>query len=358
VRSLLAGLLLLGACSGTGKKPPQKPLNDPSRPAAEEIPPPRTVDRLGELAFKVLAEPCARATLDPPVPSAPSQGGAAAPAPAAGARPYDLLVYTAHPDDEAMYGGGTMSRLIKAGRRVALNVMSHGEGGRLLEPGPGGTQVERRDLPKDKVVEVRDGELKRAASLLPVEFRHLYAADANVDFGWTTSCEDTLRLWNAKVPGGVTEMLKRLIEDLRQRRPRIVITLDPRDDPQGSGHGHHKAVGVLVELAARAAADSTVPGGTPHTVEELLSFAPKDVIGEVSLATGSDRRLAMLREYRSQFRPVDLKGLAERFEEHYVLRWRPVGITAPAEGSILGSIAGPAPPPPAPPKAKGKRRKR
>jgi LmbE family N-acetylglucosaminyl deacetylase len=360
-RAVLLPLALVTALAqGCAGSPPQRPANDPTRPAAEEIPPPRTMDRLGELAFKVLAEPCSQATMDPPLPSLPSgRGAAAAGGGGTGAgSSYDVVVYTAHPDDEAMYSGGTLGRLVKAGRRVSLAVMSHGEGGRLLEPGPRGTFVERRDLPREKVVEVRDDEIRRATGRVPVEFRQLYPAAANVDFGWTTSCEEALRLWNAKVPGGVTEMLKKLIDDLRTRRPRIVITFDPRNDPEGSNHGHHKAVGVLVELAARAAGDSTVPGGKPHVVEEVLAFAPKDQPGDISLATGNEVRLAMLREYRSQMKPADLKTpLAERFEEHFVVRWRPAGISAPSEGSILAAIAGPAPsPPPARGKRRGKRR--
>lgn len=313
--------LLLGACG------------EVSRPAGST---PKT-DRLAELAQGVLARPCTRTTVDPPVPAAEPPAGAGTPA-------HDLRVYVAHPDDEAMYGGGTLARLVRAGRRVGVVVLSHGEGGRLLEPGPGGTLVERRDLPRQQVVAVRDEEARRAAGVVPVELGHLHGAGDNVDFAWTTSCEETLRRWNAGVPGGVAGMLGRLVADLRQRRPRVVITLDPRDDPQGSRHGHHKAAGVLVELAARAAADPSVPGGAPHVVEEVLTFAPKGVAGEVKLVTGNQVRLAMLREYRSQFRPADLEGLAERLEEHFVLRWRPAGVRVPAEaGSVLGSLAGPGP---------------
>jgi LmbE family N-acetylglucosaminyl deacetylase len=261
---------------------------------------------------------------------------------------FDVVVYTAHPDDEAMYAGGTMDRLVRAGHRVAFVAMSHGEGGRLLERGPDGNVVERRDYPRTHVVEVRDREIAEAARRIGVSFAQLYPGSADVDFDWTTSCEASLAHWQRALPDGTAGMLRRLITDIRARRPRVVITLDPRDDPQASHHGHHKAVGVLVEAAARLAADPRVhDGGAPHVVEELLTSAPRDLPSDETIAVPVDvrARLHMLDAYASQFVPDQLAvdPIAQRPSEQFVLRWRAVGAPAATERARLLELVAPTP---------------
>ena len=296
-------------------------------------PPPRSAgagDRLGELARAALDAACERAVADPPV---PALSGPSRPA------TNDVVVYTAHPDDEAMYAGGTMAALATAGRKVAIVVMSHGEGGRLLELGPDGKVIERRDVPAADVARLRDKEIANAAARIGVSVTQVYPAEANVDYGWTTSCGEALAHWDKTLPGGIRGTLEHLVVDLRTRRPRVVLTLDPRDDPQASHHGHHKAVGMLAELAARAAADPAVTvGGAPHVVEEVLSFAPQGTKADVAMEVGAEARLAMLAEYPSQFRELD--DVARRSVEHFILRWRARGVTPGRGGSVVADLAG------------------
>jgi LmbE family N-acetylglucosaminyl deacetylase len=272
------------------------------------------------------------------------------PAPAPG--PFDVVVYTAHPDDEAMYAGGTMDRLVRAGRRVAFVTMSHGEGGRLLERDGDGHMVERRDYPRAHVIEVRDREIAEAARRIAVPFAQLYPGTADVDFAWTTSCPDALAAWQRTLPGGLEGMLRRVVADLRARRPRVVITLDPRDDPQASQHGHHKAVGVVVDAAARLAADPRVrDGGAPLVIEELLTTAPHELpAGEtVAVAVDVRARVHILEAYPSQFSSEGLAvdPVAQRPEEQFVMRWRAAGAPAVHEGArLLDLVKGaPATPP-------------
>lgn len=304
---LLATPLLSSACAG---EPP--PRSAPS-PAASR-------DPVADAAAAIARDGCSAAL--PPVPSWD-------PAADAVARPFDVVVYTAHPDDEAMYAGGTMARLVAAGRRVAFVVQSHGEGGRLLERDASGAIVERRDYPREHVVAVRDAEIAEAARAIGVAHAHLNAASANLDYAWTTSCDETLRRWDASVPGGLTGILRRLVDDMRARRPRVVVTLDPRDDPQASHHGHHKAAGVLADAAARLA------GG----VEEVLSTAPRDAAADVTVDVDPGARLAMLAAYRSQFVADELATdpIAQRPVERFVLRWRAAGAPA-APGSRLAAL--------------------
>ena len=265
---------------------------------------------------------------------------------AADATAFDVVVYTAHPDDEAMYAGGTMDRLVHAGRRVAFVIMSHGEGGRLLERDPDGRVVERRDYPRAHVVELRDREVADAAQRIGVPFAQLYPGSANIDYAWTTSCHDALAHWQQTQPEGLAGMLRVLVADLRMRRPRVVITLDPRDDPQASHHGHHEAVGVLVATAARLAADPRVHDGRePHAIEELLTTAPRGLPPEQTVHVTVDvaARVHMLEAYASQFLPAELATdpVAQRPTEQFVLRWRATGAPPAAKGSRLLELVTP-----------------
>jgi LmbE family N-acetylglucosaminyl deacetylase len=263
-----------------------------------------------------------------------------------GASPFDLVLYTAHPDDEAMYAGGTMARLARGGSRVAFVTLSHGEGGRLLERGPDGGVEERRDYPRSHVVAVRDREVADAARRVGVAHAALYPPEANVDDEYTTSCSETMAHWNAKLPGGVAGALERLVEDIRTRRPRVIITLDPRDDPQASHHGHHKAAGVLTDAAARLAADPRVRSAhEPHVVEEVLSAAPKDAHADVSVHVDVPVRLSMLDAYSSQFVREKLAAdpIAQRPSDDFAVRWRAVNAPTAKQGTRLMELVERAP---------------
>ena len=259
---------------------------------------------------------------------------------------FDVVMYTAHPDDEAMYAGGTMDRLVRAGQRVAFVALSHGEGGRLLERALDGGVEERRDYPRSRVVAVRDREVAEAARRIGVAFAHLHPAEANVDDAWTTSCEETLSRWNKTLPGGVAGVLHRLVADVRARRPRVVIALDPRDDPQASHHGHHKAAGVLTDAAVRLASDPRVRGaGEPHVVEELLTTAPRGLQAGVTVPVRVPARISMLSAYGSQFVPEQLAtdAVAQRPNEEFVLRWRAVQAPPAKDGARLLELVRSAP---------------
>lgn len=331
-RAALAFVLV--ACSAP---PPLKAAAPVERPVSD------AADPLEAVARGLVENGCERAASAAGLgdtPRVPTLRGAA------GAKsPYDVVVYTAHPDDEAMYAGGTMDRLVRAGHRVAFVMMSHGEGGRLLERNREGGVEERRDYPRSHVVEVRDEEVAEAARRVGVEHAHLHPAEANADDAWTTSCSETMSRWNASLPGGVAGVLSRLVADIRTRRPKVIITLDPRDDPQSSHHGHHKAVGVLADAAARLAGDPNVrTGGEPHVVEELLTMAPQGTHADVVVPVDKAARLSMLSAYASQFVPEKLAvdPVAQRPNEDFILRWRAVN-APPVQSSRLTEWASGAP---------------
>ena len=65
-----------------------------------------------------------------------------------------------------MYAGGTMDRLVRGDHRVAFVMMSHGEGGRLLERNREGGVDERRDYPRSHVVEGHPGDADLSVALM------------------------------------------------------------------------------------------------------------------------------------------------------------------------------------------------
>jgi LmbE family N-acetylglucosaminyl deacetylase len=239
----------------------------------------------------------------------------------------DVVLYAAHPDDESMYAGGTLARLASRGRKVTVVLASHGEGGRLLvHLGDGGFE-ERRDLPSEEVAKLRDDEAARAAKALGVGLAYLNPATARLDYGFTTSCDDAMAMWERALPGGVDGLFRRVVEDLRKRRPRVVVTLDRRDDPQGSRHGHHRAVGVVVELAARyAALDAAKELGAPVAIEELAILTPLGEAPEVTIAVDPAARRSALEAYGSQFKAEDLDGFGARPSEGFRVAWRAIGV--------------------------------
>jgi LmbE family N-acetylglucosaminyl deacetylase len=232
-----------------------------------------------------------------------------------------ILLITAHPDDET-YAAQTIARAAERGVQVYLHVLSHGEGGCLLSRGPNGEWIERRDVTANEVVTVRDQEMHAAAELLRLKYKHLYAPELSLDFGFTQSVQATFDEWERRVPGGVKAILARLAEEIRQVNPTILMTLDPEDDPHGSGHGHHRALGELVAAALKL---SQAP------VSELLTFAPRGQLADVEVPADPAWRRAVLNAYPSQFN-VDADPLALRQSEGFLVRYR-----NPAEAAVGGS---------------------
>jgi LmbE family N-acetylglucosaminyl deacetylase len=250
----------------------------------------------------------------------------------------EVVAYLAHPYDEGFFIGGTLAVLSQKGHKTAAVLMSHGEGGRLLQVNEKGEFVERYDVPKEKLVGVRGEETANAAKLMGVEVTYLYPPEANVDFGKTLECEEALETWNDSLTGGVSEMLRKLVIDIRKRRPRVIITHDPRNDSHWMDHGHNKAIGALVEAAARMAADGRYDGGWPHTVEEVVNIAPAGVHTDVSVPVGVPMRRKVLALYPSQFRVDKASEASMRSTEDYVLVWRAKGAPTPAGGTLLGEL--------------------
>jgi LmbE family N-acetylglucosaminyl deacetylase len=326
-----AVILLAAVACGSGAAPTAKLSTNPT-------------GVYGETVARAAEAPCALNAAGLPVPAPPPQSRADTDF------GHDVVFYLAHPEDETLFTPGTMEALVRANKRVFAVYLSHGEGGRLLERTADGNIKERTGVPAEEVAEVRDREIARVMKTLGIEYEHLYSAAAKVDFTAedveglgrvTHACAETYERWDALLPAGLAGVLTKLVEDIRRRRPRVVVTHDPRDDDDFLDHGHHKALGALVDIAARAAADPRFPGGEVHVVEELTTIAPKQVEASLTLEVGSSMRKKLMTEHTSQFDATKFGEVGQRSRERYVVRWRASAAPPPTGTSLLGAFAAP-----------------
>jgi LmbE family N-acetylglucosaminyl deacetylase len=147
----------------------------------------------------------------------------------------DLMVVTAHPDDEGMCAA-TMARLsLDGGKTVALVSATRGE--------TGGNSTGKEYGQALGVV--REAELRRCLAVLGVKYLEFLDV---LDFAYTESATATLERW------GHDETLRRLVRLVRLMRPDVIVTMDPA--PTGGQHGNHQVAGRLATEAYEAAADA------------------------------------------------------------------------------------------------------
>lgn len=155
-----------------------------------------------------------------------------------------VVLFHAHPDDEALLTGGTMARLASQGHRVVLVVATSGELG-LADPGRRGLGERRRE------------ELARSAAVLGVARTvHLGYADSGsrpVPTGASTPAD---RFADADL----AEAARRLATVLREESADILTVYD-----EHGGYGHPDHVQVH-RVGTRAAAIA----GTPRVLEATV----------------------------------------------------------------------------------------
>lgn len=124
-----------------------------------------------------------------------------------------FLFVFAHPDDETFSSGGTIAKLVKARHKVVLATATKGEAGE-----PGNPPITTRD----KVGQVREQELRRAAKIMGILRIHFLGfIDGKLRYAR-----------NKKLEAKILSVLKR-------ERPDVVITFDSTG---ASNHPDHKAV--------------------------------------------------------------------------------------------------------------------
>lgn len=98
------------------------------------------------------------------------------------------VFFHAHPDDEAIFTGGTIAKLAAAGHRAVILVATGGELGGLHHPG----------ADRDGLASLRRTETERAATLLgAAEVRYLNHLDSGMPGGPANEAPGSL--WSADV---------------------------------------------------------------------------------------------------------------------------------------------------------------
>lgn len=137
-----------------------------------------------------------------------------------------LFVY-AHPDDESMATGGTISQLVKKGVTVKLVTATRGEAGALGEP-PIAT--------KETIGKVRENELRNAAKILGIS--QIYFLD------YIDGTLGTVDL---------TKLTRQVLSILKEEKPDLVFTFDKEG---GTKHKDHMQVGKATTKAFKEYAKS------------------------------------------------------------------------------------------------------
>lgn len=131
-----------------------------------------------------------------------------------------FLFVFAHPDDETFSSGGTIAKLTKQKHKVNLITATKGEAGEAGNP-PITT--------REKIGEVREQELRRAAKILGISTIHFLGfIDGKVRYAR-----------NKKLEGKILSILKK-------ENPDVVITFDKSG---GSNHPDHKAISRVTTKA-------------------------------------------------------------------------------------------------------------
>lgn len=205
------------------------------------------------------------------------------------------LVVFAHPDDAEFLCGGTIAKWVSAGTEVRYVCATDGSAG---WNGP--------DLAREEIVEIREREMREAATVLGV------AGISSLGFP-----DGALRL--------DLELRKAITREVRRARPDLVVTFDPSVRWVGSGyinHPDHRAVGdaVLAVVSCDAPTRPQFPelldqGLEPFKVRTLWLAAEQGADTKVDIGDTLEKKVEALRAHRSQIENMGDFDVAARMRE-------------------------------------------
>jgi LmbE family N-acetylglucosaminyl deacetylase len=209
-------------------------------------------------------------------------------------KPVLVLVVLAHPDDPEFFCGGTLALWAEQGREIRYCLLTRGDKG-------------ADDARADPIAlaHQREAEQRAAAAVLGVrQVEFLDQPD-----GYLTP-DLALR--------------KQVVRVVRRVRPDIVVTCDPTNffpSDRYINHPDHRAAGQATLDAVFPAAGSamffpellTDEGLAPHKVRQVYVAMPQTANTVVDVTATVERKIAALREHRSQI--PDQAGLEARIRE-------------------------------------------
>jgi LmbE family N-acetylglucosaminyl deacetylase len=152
-----------------------------------------------------------------------------------------LLVVYAHPDDESFSMGGTLAKAAAQGRHTVLICATKGEAGEIHDPDLD------PEAARQRLAEIREGELRRACAILNIAELHFLGYRDSGMVG-TPENDDPRNFHNANLE----EATERVVRHIRQAKPHVVVTSNERGD---YGHPDHLAAHKVTLAAVAAAAD-------------------------------------------------------------------------------------------------------
>jgi len=205
-----------------------------------------------------------------------------------------VLVVLAHPDDPEFYCGGTVARWGAEGREVCYCLLTRGDKG-----------ADDSDADPERMARLREAEQRAAAGVLGVrEVIFLNHPDGYL------------------VPD--LQLRKEVAGVIRRLQPAIVVTCDPTNFFPSStyiNHPDHRAAGQATLDAVFPAAGSGMffpelerdQGLKPHKVRQVYVAGAVYPNTAVDVTAYVDRKIAALREHKSQIREPE--GLEERIRQ-------------------------------------------
>lgn len=208
-----------------------------------------------------------------------------------------ILYITAHPDDESAAVLTYLARGLHA--EVALLSLTRGEGGQN-DLGP--EQAPQLGL-------IRSQELLAATRGYGVKLFFTRAKD----FGYSKTPEETEKIWG-------DEVLQDMVQIIRVFRPTVVVN---GWGGVHSGHGHHRASGLLTPKAVQLAADANFKvHGASSTQEDIASWG--------------DRRPILLLDIDRSEKPQGYPLPLDDVSSLYGKSWREIGLDAFANHRTQG----------------------
>jgi len=208
-----------------------------------------------------------------------------------------LMCVLAHPDDESLGIGGTISKYASEGIETHLITATRGERGRfgVHEKSPG----------LEVVGEAREAELLAAADELGIrDVKFLDYIDGDLD------------------QADPVEAVGRIVEHLRRVKPQVVVTFGPEG---GYGHPDHVAICQLTTTAVTCAADPDFE--IPHASQQ--SIPPSHRVSKLYYMAWAKKKWDA---YQAAFR--DLKVTVDGYERR-VNPWPDWSVTTQIDTSAF-----------------------
>ena len=190
--------------------------------------------------------------------------------------PSSAMAIFAHPDDAEFTVAGTLAKWAKAGAEVSVVLVTSGNVG-THDPA----------LSREELARIRESETRAAMKELGVR---------SVAFLGFDDCEVV----------NTIDLRRRLVREIRARRPEVVVCADPQTLFFGDryvNHPDHRAAGAAALEASFPCAEMELlwpAEGPPHKVRAIYVSSTSEPNARIDVTATIDAKIAALRRHASQ----------------------------------------------------------